>query len=93
VDRVVLLRFGERHLIVDTVEPVPAVGQPIGPGHQRSAMRAVTHRTQRVGVENRPLTDAVLPHPAADLHRHGDLLAMPDLELPPRRWNAHTTSG
>jgi hypothetical protein len=46
-------------------------------------MRTITHSLPRVGVQHRPVTDPVLPDPAADLHHHRDVLAIPNLILPP----------
>jgi ribokinase len=89
VDRVALLRLGQRDLILDAVEAVAAVGEAVGPGDQGSSVGAVADRPDRVALEHGSVPGQVLAHSATDLDDRRSLLAMSDLVLFAGGWDGH----
>src|SRR5512142_1554201 len=89
VDGVVLVRFGEGDLVVRSLEAVVAVGETVGPGDQRGAVRAVAHLPGRVGLQHVAVTRPVAADAAADLDDRRVLVTGADLELPAGRCECH----
>ena len=85
VDGVALPGLGERDLVLGAVPRVPAVGETVGPGHQRRAVRAVAGRLDRVGLQHLDAVDVVGAHAAADLDHGRAVGPVRDLELLTRR--------
>ncbi len=81
VNGVVVLRFGQRHLIVHVVEGVPAVLNPVRSGNQRQSPCAGASLIVGVAVEQLPPADAVAGQSSADFDHGRVLLAVADLEL------------
>ena len=82
-------RLAQRQLMLDALEAVAAVGEPVWPRDQRRSMRAVADVLDRVGLQHLPLADGVFAHAGADLDDRGALLAASDLELLTRRYERH----
>ena len=92
VNGVVLVRFGESHVVVRAVEAVVAVAEAVGPWDQRSTVRPVAHLTARVGLQNVTTAEAVRADAAPDLNDRGVLLAVGDVKLTPGWSVAHYMS-
>jgi hypothetical protein len=84
VDGVVLVRLGERDLVVLAAEGVGPVTDPFGPRNQRLPPRTGATILGPIPVEQLDPADAVLTQPTADLDDGGALVAVAELGRPSR---------
>ena len=76
MNRVVLLGFGQGELEILSLEPVPAVVEPVGPGDQGRAVGSCADLIDRIRVEHRSPVHLVGPNTAPDLHDRGFLITV-----------------
>src|SRR3954451_5359683 len=81
VDRVVLLRLGQRGLPRRALPLVRPVGQPVRPRDERVAACTIRHLVQREWVQHGTLTDVVLANRTSYLDDRRSLVTVTDLEL------------
>src|SRR3954454_12666220 len=81
VDGVVLLGLRQRCLVALPVELKAAVGQPVGPRHQNSAMATVGHPIDGERMHHITIATTVCAQRSADFHHDCDLIFVTQFEL------------
>ena len=84
MDRVAAFDLIDRQLQRLAAEDVASIPQPVRPGQQRLAARAIRHAVERISVQHWLPVDLDLAQPTADFDHHRPLTAAVELELPPR---------
>ena len=81
VDRIRVLRLGQRKLVTPSVELVAPVLQAVGPRNQHLAPAGRRHLVDAVAVDDVAAVRRVRPEPTAHLDGDGALVPEGDLEL------------
>jgi hypothetical protein len=81
VDRVLVLRLGERQLVASPLELVAAVEQPVRPRDQHLPAARGADLVGAVAVEELPAAQGVRAEPAAHLDDYGALVIARELDL------------
>src|ERR1700678_4258539 len=83
MDSVVLGRLAQGMIVVNPIEPIAPISQPVGPRDQERAVSAVAHVLRPIRVQYVPVGHRILAHARSDLDDRGALLTADDLKLLP----------